>query len=217
MMTKRNPRLSAPTLPVASSHAGVAEPREEGQPSGLAEDERSQIDARLRLTPSERLRYLEDIIARRARRHAPLGGPRAWKVAGPGLATGPAAAGSGARHAAGRTRGCPGSRGGSAAGVDQPKGDRSRSDRSRRGDRQHGDVAGRANALHRRLGRHGVAWDVGTGRVTWVCARWWRRASAGSSARHVGTRTSFPVAAVRSSSSCARRASENGRRSATTG
>jgi hypothetical protein len=40
---------------------------------GLTEDERSQIAARLRLSPSERLRYLEDMIAfeslaRRARR-----------------------------------------------------------------------------------------------------------------------------------------------------
>ena len=39
----------------------------------LSVDERSQIAARLRLTPSERLRYLEDMIAfeelaRRARR-----------------------------------------------------------------------------------------------------------------------------------------------------
>ena len=39
----------------------------------LTADERSQIAARLRLTPSERLRYLEDMIAfeemaRRARR-----------------------------------------------------------------------------------------------------------------------------------------------------
>jgi hypothetical protein len=46
------------------------------RPSGgdaLTADERSQLDARLRLTPSERLRYLEDMIAfeelaRRARR-----------------------------------------------------------------------------------------------------------------------------------------------------
>jgi len=30
---------------------------------GLSADERSQIAARLRLTPSERLRYLEDMIA----------------------------------------------------------------------------------------------------------------------------------------------------------
>jgi hypothetical protein len=30
---------------------------------GLTEDERSQIAARLRLSPSERLRYLEDMIA----------------------------------------------------------------------------------------------------------------------------------------------------------
>ena len=41
--------------------------------SDLTEDERSQIAARLRLSPSERLRYLEDMIAfeelaRRARR-----------------------------------------------------------------------------------------------------------------------------------------------------
>ena len=39
----------------------------------MTADERSQLDARLRLTPSERLRYLEDMIAfeelaRRARR-----------------------------------------------------------------------------------------------------------------------------------------------------
>jgi len=39
----------------------------------LTADERSQLDARLHLTPSERLRYLEDMIAfeelaRRARR-----------------------------------------------------------------------------------------------------------------------------------------------------
>jgi len=39
----------------------------------MTADERSQIAARLRLTPSERLRYLEDMIAfeemaRRARR-----------------------------------------------------------------------------------------------------------------------------------------------------
>jgi len=44
-----------------------------GDPSGLTPDELSQIDARLRLTPSERLQYLEDMIAfealaRRARR-----------------------------------------------------------------------------------------------------------------------------------------------------
>jgi hypothetical protein len=32
-------------------------------PSRLTPDERSQIAARLRLTPSERLRYLEDMIA----------------------------------------------------------------------------------------------------------------------------------------------------------
>jgi hypothetical protein len=41
--------------------------------SDLSADERSQIAARLRLSPSERLRYLEDMIAfeelaRRARR-----------------------------------------------------------------------------------------------------------------------------------------------------
>jgi len=45
----------------------------EPNPSHLAEDERSQISARLRLSPNERLRYLEDMIAfeelaRRARR-----------------------------------------------------------------------------------------------------------------------------------------------------
>jgi hypothetical protein len=42
-------------------------------PDSLSEDERSQIAARLRLTPAERLKYLMDILefedrARRARR-----------------------------------------------------------------------------------------------------------------------------------------------------
>jgi len=39
--------------------------REPGQSrsDSLTADERSQLDARLRLTPSERLRYLEDMIA----------------------------------------------------------------------------------------------------------------------------------------------------------
>jgi hypothetical protein len=44
-----------------------------GGSSALTADERSQIAARLRLSPSERLRYLEDMLAfeeqaRRARR-----------------------------------------------------------------------------------------------------------------------------------------------------
>jgi hypothetical protein len=51
----------------------AAEPRGERDLPELTADERSQIAARLRLTPSERLRYLEDMIAfeelsRRARR-----------------------------------------------------------------------------------------------------------------------------------------------------
>jgi len=50
----------------------VANARPSGETT-LTADERSQIAARLRLTPSERLRYLEDMIAfeemaRRARR-----------------------------------------------------------------------------------------------------------------------------------------------------
>jgi len=67
----------------------------------------------------------------------------------------------------GGARGCTGSRGGSAAGVDQPKGDRARPNRPRCGDHQHGDVAGRADDLHRRLGRHGarVGRPHGTGDV----------------------------------------------------
>jgi hypothetical protein len=49
------------------------EARDASGGNALTADERSQLDARLRLTPSERLRYLEDMIAfeelaRRARR-----------------------------------------------------------------------------------------------------------------------------------------------------
>ena len=70
---------SSPTIAEAPRHA--AEPRATYGRDGAAEqvpisaDESSQIDARLRLSPSERLRYLEDMIAfedlaRRARRLA---------------------------------------------------------------------------------------------------------------------------------------------------
>jgi hypothetical protein len=73
MSTTRGPQPSAPPVPAGSPQGGAAEPRAEREVSGLTEDERSQIDARLHLTPSERLRYLEDMVAfeemsRRARR-----------------------------------------------------------------------------------------------------------------------------------------------------
>lgn len=63
--------MSRAKTPQPKRPSGEARP-----PSGgdtLTADERSQLDARLRLTPSERLRYLEDMIAfeelaRRARR-----------------------------------------------------------------------------------------------------------------------------------------------------
>ena len=50
-----------------------ADVRRSSDETALSADERSQIAARLRLTPNERLRYLEDMIAfeemaRRARR-----------------------------------------------------------------------------------------------------------------------------------------------------
>jgi len=51
----------------------IAKVDAEADPHRLSADERTQIAARLRLAPSERLRYLEDMIAfeelaRRARR-----------------------------------------------------------------------------------------------------------------------------------------------------
>jgi hypothetical protein len=56
----------------ADAPSAAEAPRESERPS-LDAGDLSQIDARLRLTPSERLRYLEDMIAfevlaRRARR-----------------------------------------------------------------------------------------------------------------------------------------------------
>jgi hypothetical protein len=59
----------------SSSGARGIEPRAEDSPvrEQLSSDEKSQIAARLRLAPAERLRYLEDMIefeeqAKRARR-----------------------------------------------------------------------------------------------------------------------------------------------------
>jgi hypothetical protein len=52
-----NGRSSAPSSDRAEAAGANLDPRR------LSEDERSQIAARLRLTPSERLRYLEDMLA----------------------------------------------------------------------------------------------------------------------------------------------------------
>lgn len=51
-------RTARPTEPQSPPQAEAG-----ADPSGLTADERSQIAARMRLAPSERLRYLEDMIA----------------------------------------------------------------------------------------------------------------------------------------------------------
>jgi hypothetical protein len=73
MSGRRVPARPSSSGAPAGSAADVAGLRQELDSEGLSADERSQIAARLRLTPSERLRYLEDMIAfeelsRRARR-----------------------------------------------------------------------------------------------------------------------------------------------------
>jgi hypothetical protein len=62
-----------PNEEAAAQSADAPARADEPDSSELTADERSQIAARLRLSPSERLRYLEDMIAfeelaRRARR-----------------------------------------------------------------------------------------------------------------------------------------------------
>lgn len=72
MSTSRAPLPGSSKVPTGPAQ-DVPELREEADLLELSADERSQIAGRLRLTPSERLRYLEDMIAfeemsRRARR-----------------------------------------------------------------------------------------------------------------------------------------------------
>ena len=73
MSARRVPARPTSSGAPAGSAPDVAGLGQEPDAKGLSADERSQIAARLRLTPSERLRYLEDMIAfeelsRRARR-----------------------------------------------------------------------------------------------------------------------------------------------------
>jgi hypothetical protein len=48
-------------------------------PGSLSEDERSQISARLRLTPADRLKYLMDMLAFEERARQIAGGAEAQK------------------------------------------------------------------------------------------------------------------------------------------
>lgn len=62
MSTTRRSERQSPAVDAGSSDNGPVR-RVELNLSELSGDERSQIAARLRLSPSERLRYLEDMIA----------------------------------------------------------------------------------------------------------------------------------------------------------
>ena len=63
MSTVRRSEPPSHSAAEAGSSPGAVVPGVDVDPSRLTPDELSQIAARLRLTPSERLRYLEDMIA----------------------------------------------------------------------------------------------------------------------------------------------------------